>query len=295
MTRRWQKTGEPFAHVLGVLALGFGSLAGCNGSGARLPEAATFESVCVSAGICDEARAPPEIVDVVCDGSVGTTCTRENVRATIEVVARFLGPRSGSRLRLWAMGSSVAETRIVGEVTAPALTERTRTRRTQLDRFVTRTVTTLALAIEPTLARAGVHRSPIAESLTKIALADGYGLPRRIIVVSHAREFSSLRDFACGKLPTETEFARALRKRGLLHPGSLAHVQTVFAFVTSTSVGALRCSVHMDRELRIRELWRTAITRAGGSEVRFDSGVPVLVGERPSPSPNPTTDRRHAP
>ena len=295
MTRRWQKTGEPFAHVLSVLALGFGSLAGCNDSGTRLPEAATFESVCVSAGICDEAPAPPEIVDVVCDGSVGTSCTRENLRATIEAVARFLGPRSGSRLRLWAMGSSVAETRVVGEVATPTLTERTRTRRTQLDRFVARTVTTLALAIEPSLARGGVHRSPIAESLTKIAFADGYGLPRRIIVVSHAREFSSLRDFACGKLPSETEFARALRKRGLLSAGSFAHIRTVFAFVTSAPVGALRCPVHMDRELRIRELWRTAITRAGASEVRFDSGVPVIVGERPSPSPNPSNDRRHAP
>ncbi len=300
MYRRWQSLGEPLslAHVVGVLAVGFGVFNGCGDSSdpSRWSGASTFESLCASAGICDEAPAPPEVIDVVCDASLGSSCDRESVRAVIDAVARFAGTRSGTRIRLWTMGPTVAETHVAAELIAPALAARTRTRRAQLDRFASHAQTVLSLALEPTLTRAAVHRSPLAESLTKVALADGYGLPRRIVLVSHAREFSSVRDFACGKLPTESEFARVLHRRGLLEPGSLARVQIVFAFVTSSPVGALRCAVHMDREVRVRELWRAALTRAGASEVRFDSGAPVLVGDRPAPSPTtPTTNQRNTP
>lgn len=300
MSRRRQSQGEPFslAHVLCVLAVGSGVFNGCNNGSdpSRWSGASAFESVCASAGICDEAPAPPEIIDVVCDASLGSGCNRDNVRGVIDAVARFAGTRSGSRIRLWAMGPTVAETHVTGELVAPALAARTRTRRAQLDRFVSHAQSVLTLELEPAFARVGVHRSPLVESLMKVALADGYGLPRRIVLVSHAREFSSVRDFACGKLPSESDFARVLRRRGLLEPGSLAHIQVVFAFVTSSAVGALRCAVRMDREVRVRELWRAALTRAGASEVRFDSGVPVLVGDRPTSSPTtPTNNRRNTP
>lgn len=284
--------------MLCVLAAGFGVFDGCtNGSGASgWPTPGAFESACVSAGLCDEAPAPPEMVDILCDASLGSGCNRENVRVAIEAAARFAGPRAGSRLRLWAMGPSVAETQVVGELVVPSLATRTRTRRAQLDRFAAHAQSVLTLAVEPTFARVATSRSPLIESLAKIGLADSYGLPRRIVVLSHAREFSSVRDFACGKLPTAGEFVHGLHRRGLLEPGSLTHLQIVFAFVTSSPVGARRCAVRMDREVRIRELWRVGLTRAGASEVRFDSGVPVLVGERPASSPTPlATDRRNAP
>lgn len=301
MYTRWQTKGKPlsFARAVGVLAVGLGLCGGCDGSAdsPRSSGASTFESLCVSAGICDEAPAPPEIVDILCDASLGSSCNRENVRAVIDTVARFTGPRSGSRTRLWAMGPTVAESHLVGELVAPMLSARTRTRRAQLERFAAHAQSTFSLALEPAFTRPGVHRSPLIESLTKVALADGYGLPRRVIVISHAREFSSVRDFACAPLPTDIEFARVLRRRGLLAPGSLAHVEIVFAFVTSAPIGAARCALHMDRELQIRELWRTALTRAGASEVRFDSGAPVLVGDRPptSPTTTTTTTRRTTP
>lgn len=301
MYRRWQTKGEPssLVHALRVLAVGLGVIGGCNGSDPSGGSGASaFESACVSAGICDEAPAPPEIIDILCDASLGSSCSRENVRAVVDTVARFVGTRSHSRIRVWGMGPSVAETHLAGELMVPAFAARTRTRRTQLDRFVERATSTLTLALEPTFTRTNVHRSPIAESLVKISLADGYGLPRRIVVISHARESSSVRDLACGKLPNEADFARVLRRRGLLEPGSLAHIQIVFAFVTSAPVGAARCAMRMEREVRIRELWRAVLTHAGASEVRFDSGAPVVIGERPTPSPMtpiPTPNRRQNP
>lgn len=255
-------------------------LLGCSeGAGA-----ASFESLCESAGLCDEAPAPPELFDVLCHAGDGT-CTRESARATVESAARFAGTRPRARIRLWALGATAGDTRVVNELAAPTLTRRTRARRVQLERYVAHAVAVSSLSLEPLFARPQGRRAPIAESLAKVGLADSYGLPRRIIVISNAREYSPLRDLECGRLPTEVEFARALRRRGILGPGSLAHVEVTFAFVTSTTVGTARCPVNMGREARIRDLWRGALTAAGASEVRFDSGVPVLVGERPTRAP----------
>jgi hypothetical protein len=272
---------------IAVALLLFTTVTGCgDASGAT-----SFQSVCESAGLCDEAPAPPELVDILCDA--GSACTHESARATIEAAARFLAPRSGSRLRVWMLDASVAGTRNVGELPTPTLSRRTRSRRAQLERFVVHARSVLTLSLEPAFVRAGTHRAPIAESLAKIALADGYGLPRRIILISDAREFSSIRDLACGRLPTDVEFARALHRREVLTPGSLAHVEVTFAFAASAPVRAGRCAVSIGRERSIRALWTNALGGAGASAIRFDSGVPVLVGERPVRAPSlPTNDPR---
>lgn len=273
--------------LVGALLLMMCALTGC----ADASGATSFQSVCESAGLCDEAPAPPELIDILCDA--GSSCTHESARGTIEAAARFLAARSGSRLRVWMLDSTVAGTRTVGELPTPTLSRRTRARRVQLDRFAVHARSVLTLALEPAFVRAGTHRAPIAESLAKIGLADGYGLPRRIVVVSDARESSSIRDLACGRLPSDADFARALRRRGILTAGSLAHVEVIFAFAASSAVRAGRCAVAMGRERSIRALWTTALGGAGASAVRFDSGVPVLVGERPvrAPSLSPTDPR----
>jgi hypothetical protein len=267
-----------------VLLLMLPALAGC----ADASGATSFQSVCESAGLCDEAPAPPELVDILCDA--GSSCTRESARATIEGAARFLATRSGSRLRVWMLDASVAGTRNVGELPTPTLSRRTRSRRAQLERFAVHARSVLTLSLEPAFARTGTHRAPIAESLAKIALADGYGLPRRIVVISDAREFSSIRDLACGRLPSSIDFARALHRRDIFTPGSLAHIEVTFAFAASAAVRAGRCAVSIGRERTIRTLWTSALGGAGASAVRFDSGVPVLVGERPVRAPSLSTN-----
>lgn len=244
---------------------------------------------CVALGACDVPVPCPEAVDILIDRSTGAPDIATRRTQSIRVAAQFIAERPGSLLRVWVLGDDLAHTEIVREVSSPTLPKTRRARVQHLDRFVRETVAEFDAALTRASATSPPRRSPIAEGITKItALADGRGLPRRLIVVTDGREVSSVADFECTRrLPSTSHFRVALARGHLLQAGALQNVRVEFAHVAGAPiVGRRRCEVNAERELHMRALWLDALHAAGARHVRIESGPPNLDTE-----PSSTTER----
>ena len=72
------------------------------------------------------------------------------------------------------------------------------------------------MAAKPLLAKR-YRRSPIAESITRVALAGTPAQMRRfIVVISDGLEVSTFGDWECGRLPTTKRFLRNLHRGEVL-------------------------------------------------------------------------------
>ena len=256
-----------------VLAI---STTGCD----ALEATPAYANTCKAFGLCDEPSLPPEVIDVLCDPSIGSSCTRETLEKTLPGVLRYSAKRPGTRARLWLLGKSVADTNVAGEKesAAPARTSQ-RARKAFEEEFVEGAQEYLMAAVAPTFALPPIRRSPLAEAMSKVALADSGQLPRHLIVVTDAREVSSLGDFECGILPTNAGFVKKLQRRRILGASTLTGMRVELVFVQSTNVPSRGCPVQLEREMRIRELWSAALLAAGAKDVRIRTGPPLLDAE----------------
>lgn len=222
-------------------------------------------------GLADVLPAPPELIDILCDASAGSTCTTETLAATLRPVVQRAAARPGSVVRMWLLGVDLVSTTTKAEVVSPRPSGRTpRARQAELGRWQEHASETLLAAVSALLKVAHPpSSSPLAEGLTQVALADGHNLPRKVIVVSDGRE-TGIFDFECKALPTDARWSARLGALRLLMPESMSGVEVAFTFVTMPPIKG--CSVTVRRELRIRELWANALTAAGASEVRMLSG-----------------------
>lgn len=232
-------------------------------------------------GIRDPAPAPPIVEDLVCDFSVDSTCTLERLTQTLDAILARVATRTGSRVRLWTLGATVESSALAAEIVAPAFSSRTTKARNSestrwqahaRDVFMARAASLVSSKHAPT-------RSPLAEMIAAVALADGQGCDREIVVITDARE-TALADFECGTLPTDAAWSQRLRDLHVLTPGLLSGVNVVFAHVTTPLPPVSRCRAGVDREQRIRQLWKSSLAAAGAHEVRILSG-PIAWDERP--------------
>jgi hypothetical protein len=252
--------------------------AGCD----ELEQNPRMAEACRSIGLCDEPVPPPVAIDVLCDASLGSSCNTETLRRTLAVTLRHAALRPGSRVRLWMLGKDVASTTAVGEQVSPAfLRGSARSRRAAGERFIAGATEFFLAAAAHVLEAPGVRRSPLAEALSKISLADAGGLPRRIVAVTDGREVSGLGDLECARLPAKEAFLAVLRRAHVLGPGLLTGASVEFVFVEFTPIQGRGCAAGVDRELHVRELWTAALKGAGAREVRIGSGPPTL-GEEPA-------------
>lgn len=258
------RRARPRLAVLTTVAMVFG---GCEGGRAGL----------VRVGLADPAPPPPETIDVLCDPSVGSTCTVEKLGHTLAVFGRAAA-RHGSVVRLWLLGATVEATKVQAEVTSLVPTGKTaRARAKEAARWQAHQREVFLASVAPIIAAPRPPTSsPLVEAITRIALTDGHGLPRKIALVSDGREMG-IADFECGPLPSDASWAARLKKLRLLAPGTLVGVEVSFTYLTLPPIK--RCSVSLKREQRIRELWKSALTAAGASEVRMLSG-PIAWDER---------------
>jgi len=256
-----------YSHLLVVGVLG---LAACGCENAK--------GALTKVGLADPATAPPEMIDVVCDPSVGSTCTVESLSETLMVIFERAAAQPGSFVRLWMLGATVESTEVKAHVMSAPLTGKTARARAaevarwqaqERDMFVARVTSTLTAKRRPA-------SSPLAETITKVALADGKGLHRKLVLISDGREMG-VADFECGPLPSDASWPARLKQLGLLAPGSLAGIDVSFTYLAMPPID--RCAVSLKRELRIRELWKSALVATGASEVRIYSG-PVTWEER---------------
>lgn len=242
----------------------------------RAVAASTVGDVCQGIGICDVPPTPPVQVDILCDRSKGSTCTLENLSEVIEATLKVIAERPGSHVRLWRLGKVVEDTEVVGDIAIPPAPSRgsERARHALMDRFLSSAREHLLAAISPSFRAKPVRRTPLAESLTKMASTDSSAPSRDVIVVGDARQVSQLADFECGYLPTDSGFVKKLGRLGLLTSGSLKNTTVQFAFVTSSAIPDRDCPISIDRERRIRELWTSAMRVAGALSFEIHTGLP---------------------
>jgi hypothetical protein len=247
------------------------AIAGCgarDGDGAALLQAL---------GVVEAPAPPPIVVDVLCDASTGSTCTRTVLESTLDVVLSAVATRPGSTLRVWAQGRSVDETALIGTVTSAGSPHAGKRALASQQRWMRESKTTLVAAALPAFQRT-TRRSPIAEGISRLALAGTpHGGQRFILVVTDGREVSSFGDFECGALPREERFVRRLHAQGVLAPRSIPGAVVVLSHVTLGPVDGRRCPVTLARVTAINALWMTALTTAGAAQVRIENGAPAAT------------------
>ena len=227
-------------------------------------QAASVDDWCVTLRLCDPPPAETTTIDIICD--LTADCTLEKLRLTLDQSLRHCASRPGSIVRLWMMGRSVSDATLVATADSSSAEAKAKKKRaTSAQRFVDRALPRLVAAAQLAMARPKPGASPIAETLTVVSWAEARTTNRIIIVITDARQVSPIADFECKALPDEDTWIRALAANRSLAPHSLESVSVHFAFVGVTPVAGRACRVSLERETEIRELWRVAIARAGGT------------------------------
>jgi hypothetical protein len=239
-------------------------------TGCQAPAAA-----CETVGLCDEPLKPPVCVDIICDRSQGSSCSPKNLEATLGTVLEHIADRGGSHVRLFSLGSTVEKTAMLVDHALPtAKPGSAKNRKAQVARAAAAAREVVLSAAAPSFDNPPARRSPIAESIAKVALSDALLLPRRMIVITDGREVSAM-DFECNALPNDAQFGMFLKRLNVLQSGQLAGIDIQFAYV-AVQPGHGRCPVTVDRELRIKGLWTAALKAGGAAHVRISSGPPVF-------------------
>ncbi len=260
------------------------ALVACNGRGSS-----STNEILSSLSVVDPPRPAPEWIAIVCDGSDQSTCDNGEIDEQIQLAARYAFARPRAHLEVHVLGPTATESAVVGRIDVPERTERgERAVRTQEQRFLDTVRAQLCRPVERELRRARPRRSEIAAAITAVTLAPSNGLPRRLIVMSDLREYSSLLDAECVRnLPTRAEWLARLRRHGLLPSGSLAGASVHFVRAQGRPATDRGCSWSIARDIALRDLWRAAIEAAGAAEVTFSTDLIDLA--RHSAEARPTT------
>lgn len=215
-------------------------------------------------GVLSKQVEPSETIQIVCDASLGSTCTNQSLSDIIGVVLNYLQSRPDSIIEVWNLGASVETTTIVVKATVPVISE-TEDSDSDTRSWPAETKKAVLKAMRPVWDQPPTRRTPLAESLTVVARTDGVG-KRTIVVLTDAREYR-IGDFECHP-PKPERWRRMLERKGALPVGSLRDYTIIFIY---TNASPERCAANLRREARVHELWRDAMTRAG-AEFRIKPG-----------------------
>ncbi len=256
--------------------------AGCTSAHSQFLEA------CRAVSACAPVLSAPVTVDLICDHSAGSTCNRESLTTNVDVVLTHIGDHPGSLVRLWSQGRTVDDTVLVGTREVPPLKNGSRkARHGAAIRFVQEARPFLLKASEPMFGDAAFHTSPIAETISRVALSSSRpGQNRVIVIITDGREFSpTLGDFECKVIPDKTVFRHQLDKHRLLMANTLANTHVVFANVTIGPIENGRCAATLERAATIQDLWQSSLAEASAASVTFTTGditavdLPRLAGK----------------
>ncbi len=243
-----------------------------------MPGCVDVKAACVGAGICDQPPAAKITIDVICDSSLGSTCTKQTIAETLDVTLSALAERPGSTLRLWAMSGTVDGVVTLGNVTSPEAAPAARARKREQDAFVKAAKTRLLLNADAAFVRPA-GQSPIADTIARTLMASASDERRSIVLISDAREFQSGRyDFECGPLPAPGEFAKRLVRDRVLTGDAMKGVGMAFTYVGVPAVDRRRCAATIQRARDIQNIWETVVTSSGGVVLRYTDG-PIEPGD----------------
>lgn len=230
-------------------------------------------TVAQALGIVDKPSPPQIVIDILCDPSAGSTCTSSTLRSTIGDGLNVAVTRPGSVVRLWMQGHTIETTAMIAGVVSPA-TKRSgkRARQHSAEKWISASANTLLKAATPFLLKR-YRRSPIAESITRVALATPPASMRRVIVVvGDGLEVSAFGDFECGRLPSVKRFLRDLHRAQVLPERSLSGIDVEFCEVQISPIDRKRCALTLRRVAGVEELWRNAMTSAGAAKFTIRHG-----------------------
>lgn len=237
-------------------------------------------STCQSIGVCDEPIADPVVVEILCDASLGSSCTAETLEATLDNFLPAAAKAPGSVIRVWALGTTFGDTVMVAAETfsVPQKNGKKAFKNHQ-SQFINNAKKYLLAESEPYFDKPANKRSPIAEAISKVALASEASVNKKrvIVCITDAREVSSTADFECKAIPKTEAFKKALHQNGLLLPDSLARTKVYFVGVIAGPVGGRDCAVTVERELQIRKLWTEALSAASAESVTFSTNVEPII------------------
>lgn len=220
-------------------------------------------------------RDPPDKpalhFSLLCDRSIGSTCSELALGANVDAALRSVADRPGSTVAIFALGPDLASTRELGRIIVPRATiRRERARVAHTRRYIDEARGALLRDAQPLFVADPLRSSPLAEGIMKLALSRP--LPNHtIVVVSDALEFSKSTgvDMECG-VPKPERFTRRLQERSLFLPGSLRGTRVAFVNQQLGSIGGNRCDQSLARVTAVRTAW-TAATSAAGASATFST------------------------
>jgi len=221
---------------------------------------------------------PPAVsVDLLCDRPA---CNRVTLPQTLDPVLGELARRPGSSLREWLQGEDVTATTLVAECVSPAKDEASDTvRAAGTARFLHDARTALQQAVQPAMNAPLNTVSPIAESITKIALTPSTSASDRrvLIILSDARHvvIKKHQDWECGTLPEPETFIKGLHAEAILPPASLRGIDVLIAGAAVGPVDGGRCTFTLERASRIERLWIATLRAAGARSIAYLPGAPT--------------------
>lgn len=224
--------------------------------------------------VSDERRVLDALV--LCDASQYSTCDAETLRAALDsVVLPAVADRPGSRVRLYTLGEEVTarllatqETTAAAKLTLKAITKHELAWRHDALAFFT-------TAAAPLFQGTPAQRSKIAEALTRLASEDQLPNADRILLYIGDLRETGIAKLECGLIPDPLEWRQRLDRARLLQPDTLTGVRVLFTNTSITTPGNVQCDTPA-RAQAIKELWRSAITRAGGTPEFFTNLPPSL-------------------
>jgi len=248
------------------------SVLGCDGRGSRVVAQTTR-----ALGITPPAERPTNTTQILLDASLQSPGSSETLAQVVDGIVPDMATRPApSCIELWVMGATVGDAERLGETCVGSGARSKKDRRDAERRFqITARAYLLGLA-KPVFDRRP-RRSPIAETLTRIAMEPTESIERLLIAITDGREESAIARFECGPLPSIEAFHAALRAARALAPGSLRGMHIRFAFVGFTDAKRVGCNTTLRRELETQELWRSALLRASASSIHFDSAAPRIT------------------
>lgn len=230
-------------------------------------------------GLIDVPPRPTRTVKIVIDPTVQSPASADSLAQVIDSVLPDIAERpTPSCVELWSMGATVNDALRVGEACVGEAERNTKAQRKAQDRFV-RLSREHLLGLAQPIFNTRPRRSPIAETLSRVAASSTESSEQVLIVITDGREESAIARLECGPLPTPEVFAAALQKEWLMEPESFAGIHVRFCFMGYTDAKRAGCATSVRREKELQNLWRTAFERASARSVHFDAAAPRMPQE----------------
>ena len=265
---RFSSPWKTWLSFLSVLLLGVGA---CDGSRQKVTWSFVKEQL-ERVGVSDPPAKAPVLYDLLCDPSEASTCRPETLKATLAGVLKAAAEADSSRVRAWVLGRRVEETKLLAEEVVPTPSSRSpKARERQFSHWRAAAEQALGQALAPAFAASPIRRSPLAESIAKIALYEGHHMRRVIVMISDGREMASA-NFECGPLPSPERWVDLLQKAGYWQEHLLSNVTVAFAYLGSGTL--TRCPASLGRNLQIEALWKAALGAANVAGIVTTSEVP---------------------